>query len=440
MGRVKISGGGGKPLNSKGVTCLTKMDKLLPMQLCNKNHRNNVEISAIKNIPNDTQDSIVSYEYDEEHFVNITSYSGNTKDVYLGRTDNNMATWKIGAAQRYSFSYLYVDFMAPVKYDEDTMVIVSYSSKTLSIGIVKIDWKNLLVLSHSYFKVTLPSTAGYCYSNQHAPRILNGILLIPTTAGIASINMASKSLINFTVTNAVPMVYKAKYHKETDSYYTWCDEPTATLSRRFVQFKVNASGYTQVNLQTITRDSSLTVADTSRLTLRYDSAGFTDNYAMFILVVNTGYRFYRGKIVQNEQILTVDMEATPFATNNFTQRSQGFVALADDYIIMTVDSSGTSGKYPENYDMWLYVDVANRKISIAQGLYNYWSMELRPVNKWFFIYYNGTSSMSSGNHYSTFLRGKYYELTAATAGINGYNAITYSGKDKRGLVKAAILK
>ena len=442
MGKCRMpliaDGGTGKPINSKGFQCLTKMTELKPLTLCNKNNRNNIEIGAIKSIANDTKYSIVSYEYDEEHFVNITSYSGTSKDVYLGRTDGNMATWKIGTAQRYSFSGMYENFMAPVKYDDETMVIVSYSSKTLRIGMVKVDWENLTILSHTYFTITLPSTAGSFYYSSYAPKILKGILLLPTSTGIASINIASKSLINFLVTSAVPMVYKAKYHKETDSYYTWCDELTATMTRRFVQFKVSTSGYSQVNLQTITRDSSLTATSPSRLSLSCDTAGFTDNYAMFIIASDAGYRFYRGKIIQNGQILTVDVEASPFATNDYTNSSQGFVALADDFVIMTIYSSYSGS--PANYDQWLYIDVANKKISSVQGLYEYWFMELRPVNKWFFIYYYGTSQMVSGNHYSTFLRGKYYELTAASSGINGYNAITYSGRDERGLVEVAVLE
>ena len=441
MGRVKIGGGGGKPLNSKGFECLTKMSVLQPMQLCNKNSRNNVELMSIKSIANDTRYNMVSYDYDEEHFVNIVSYSGATKDVYLGRTDGNLATWKVGEYQRYGFSGLYESFMAPAKYDDENMVIVSFSSRTLNIGVAKIDWDNLKVLSHSTFTISLPSTAGTLNYSYYVPKVIDGVLLVPTSTGLASIDVAGKKLINFLVTDAVPMVFKAKYHKKTNSYYTWCQELNATLTRRFVQFKVDkTSGYTQLNLQTIQRDSSLTMGSYCYLNALNDTAGFTDNYGMFILIVDSGYRFYRGKIVQNGQLLTIDIEASPFATNNFTNSSQGFAALSHDQVIMTINSYSTGDKYPVNYDAWLYIDIANKSVSTAQGLYNYWFMELRPVNKWMFIYFHGTNQMVSGNHYSTTLRGTYYELTAAGAGIGGYNAITYSGKDKKGRVKAAILK
>lgn len=77
MGRVKMGGGGGKPMNSKGFTCLTTLD-FQPLQLCNRTARSNYAMGDIR-AATTTYNHNVSRNYDDKHLVDIVDYSGTTK-------------------------------------------------------------------------------------------------------------------------------------------------------------------------------------------------------------------------------------------------------------------------------------------------------------------------------------------------------------------------
>ena len=150
--------------------------------------------------------------------------------------------------------------------------------------------------------------------------------------------------------------------------------------------------------------------------------------------------FYRGTLSRADGVISISVGSSAFKTNTYTSYVTGCVPLQGDVVFFVARATSSSSIQPANYSMWCTINVSTGGLSASQGSYYYWEMYLYPVNPWMFVYVTGTTSMVSGNHYSSYLRGTFYQLTAASAGITGYSCITYSGSTDDGIVKAAILK